>query len=308
MFTMNRLNTATRTLILRCLVEGMGVNATARTAGVSKNTVLKLLVDAAAVVSGYMDRELRDLPCRRVQIDEAWAFIYAKDANVETAKAPPPEAGDVWTWVAICDDTKIIPTWRVGDRSTETAIDLFRDLAQRVPRRLQITTDGYGSYIEATEQVFAGEVDHAMLVKEYGNPADGDRTAAAKYSPGRVNGTHVIHVAGRPDPKHINTSYVERHNLTMRMSMRRYTRLTNAFSKKLLNHTATVALYMFWYNFIKPHRTLTKKANGTPTTPAMAAGIADWRMKFEDIVAMVDADYEARRPKTRGPYKKRNSN
>ena len=301
---MNRLSTERRTLILRCLVEGMGVNATARTAGVSKNTVLKLLVDAAAVVSGYMDRELRDLPCERIQVDEAWAFIYAKEKNVPAAKAPPPEAGDVWTWTAICDDTKIVPTWRVGDRSGETALDLLSDLRDRVPRRMQLTTDGLGVYLEAAEGAFGGDVDYAMLVKQYGNPPQADRSAAVRYSPGHCTGTHVIHVSGRPDPAHINTSYVERHNLTMRMSMRRFTRLTNAFSKKLVNHTAMVALYMYHYNFIKPHRTLTVKG-GPPTTPAMAAGIADWRRRYEDIIDLVDQDYEERRPKTRGPYRPR---
>ena len=299
---MNRASVETRVLILRCLVEGMGVNATARTAGVSKNTVLKLLVDAAAVVSGYMDRELRDLRCERIQVDEAWAFIYAKEKNVPTAKAPPPEAGDVWTWTAICDHTKIVPTWRVGDRSGETALDLLCDLRDRVPRRMQLTTDGLGVYLEAAEGAFGGDVDYAMLVKQYGNSPQGrDQSAKARYSPGQCTGTHVIHVSGRPDPAHINTSYVERHNLTMRMSMRRFTRLTNAFSKKLVNHTAEIALYMYHYNFVKPHRSL-KNA-----TPAMAAGIADWRMKLDDVIAMVDADYEARRPKTRGPYKPRNS-
>ncbi len=293
-------------MILRCLVEGMGINATARTAGASKNTVLKLLVDAAAVVSGHMDREMCALPCQRVQVDEAWSFIYAKEKNVPIAKAPPPEAGDVWTWVAFCADTKIVPTWRVGDHSAETALDLLCDLRDRIPHRFQLTTDGLKAYIEAAEGAFGGDVDYAMLVKQYGNnPAD-DRSAKARYSPGECTGTHVVHVSGCPDLAHVNTSFVERHNLTMRMSMRRFTRLTNAFSKKLVNHTAEIALYMFWYNFIKPHRSL-KTKDGPPTTPAMAAGLATWPMKFDDIVTMLDADYEARRPKKRGPYKPRNS-
>ena len=265
----------------------------------SKNTVLKLLLDAARVCAEYQDRVMRNLPCKRIQVDEAWSFIYAKEKNVPHAKSAPQEAGDVWTWTAFCADTKLVPSWRVGDRSAETALDLFDDLAGRVDHRLQITTDGHGAYLEAVDAAFGGAVDYAMLVKTYGNTPNSDRTASTRYSPGHCTGTHVIHVSGRPDPAHINTSYVERHNLTMRMSMRRFTRLTNAFSRKLENHAATVAIYMFYYNFIKPHRSL-KNA-----TPAMAAGLADWRMKIEDIVTMLDAEYEATRPKTRGPYKKR---
>ena len=305
---MNRLSTEKRSLIIRCLIEGASVRATARTAAVSKTTVLKLLLDAARVCSEYQDRVLRNLPCKRFQVDEAWAFIYAKEKNVPYTKSAPQDAGDVWTWTAFCADTKLVPSWRVGDRSAETALDLFDDLASRVDHRLQITTDGHGAYLEAVDAAFGGAVDYAMLVKTYGNPADSDRTASTRYSPGHCTGTHVIHVSGRPDPAHINTSYVERHNLTMRMSMRRFTRLTNAFSRKLENHAAEVAIYMFYYNFIKPHRTLSRKG-GPPTTPAMAAGVTDWRMKVEDIVEMLDAEYEASRPKTRGPYRKReNSN
>ena len=246
----------------------------------------------------YMDGKLRDLPCRRVQVDECWAFIYSKEKNVATAKAAPEDAGDVWTWTTICDDTKLVPSWRVGDRSAATALDLMDDLAGRIEHRIQLTSDGHGAYLEAVEGAFGGAIDYAMLIKQYGNHADGDRSSKARYSPGHCTGTHVVHVSGRPDITKINTSYVERHNLTMRMSMRRFTRLTNAFSKKLENHAAMVALYMYAYNFIKPHRSL-KNA-----TPAMAAGLAEWRKKVEDIVAMLDADYEATRPKTRGPYKK----
>lgn len=286
-------------LILRCLVEGMSIRGTARTAGVSKNTVLKLMVDAGRVCAEHQDRVMRDLPCRRIQVDEIWAFIYAKEKNVPTAKSPPPDAGDVWTWTAVCADTKLVPVWRVGDRSGATALDLFDDLRSRINHRIQLTTDGHAAYIEASDGAFAGDVDHAMLIKQYGNTMERDRSAAVRYSPGECTGTHIVHVAGKPDPAHISTSYVERHNLTMRMSMRRFTRLTNAFSRKIENHAAMVALYMYAYNFIKPHRSL-KNA-----TPAMAAELADWRKQVGSIVTMVDEAYEERRPKTRGPYKPR---
>ena len=274
------------------------MRGTARIAGVSKNTVTKLLLDAGKVCAEYLDGKLRNLPCKRIQVDEAWAFIYAKEKNVETAKAAPQDAGDVWTWTAICDDTKLIPSWRVGDRSAATALDLMDDLSGRIEHRIQLTTDGHGAYLKAVDAAFGGAIDYAMMVKEYGNPDDGERTAKARYSPGHCKTTHVIHVSGRPDPEHINTSYVERHNLTMRMSMRRFSRLTIAFSRKLENHAAEVALYVYYYNFIKPHRSL---KNATPT---MAAGLAEWHKKIEDIMALLDADYEATRPKTRGPYKK----
>lgn len=190
----------------------------------------------------------------------------------------------------------------MGDRSAATALELMDDLAGRIEHRIQLTT-GHGAYLEAVDAAFGGAIDYAMLIKEYGNPEDGDRTAKARYSPGHCKTTHVVHVSGRPDLTKINTSYVERHNLTMRMSMRRFSRLTIAFSRKLENHAAQVALYVYYYNFIKPHRTLKEKGEGH-RTPAMAAGVARHRGHIFDIVRLLDEDYERTRPRTRGPYKK----
>ena len=188
----------------------------------------------------YQDEVLRDLPCRRFQCDEIWSYIYAKRDNVPNAKAAPPEAGDTWTWTVLCADTKLVPTWRIGDRSVYTAIDLFRDLQGRVNHRIQIIADGLDAYLQAVPTVFGSEVDCAMLVKLYGQP------------------NHVAHVSGRPDPEMINTCYVERHNWTMR-TMRRFTKRSNRFSRKLQNQMAMVALFMYAYNFVQPHRSLTRK-------------------------------------------------
>ena len=200
-----------------------------------------------------------------------------------------------------------MPSWRVGDRSSATALDLMDDLVGRLQHRIQLTTDGHGAYLDAVAEAFGGDVDYAMLIKQYGNPTDdGDRTAKARYSPGHCNGVHVVHVSGRPDVSKISTSYVERNNLTMRMSMRRFTRLTNGFSKKLANHAAMVALNFFHYNLIRPHRAHKEKGKAA-LTPAQAAGLAKYPMRYRDIVDMIDADYEARRPKTRGSYRKRSA-
>ena len=299
---MNRLGPNVRELVIRCLVDGSSVNATARIAGVQKRTVLTTLVDAGRVCAEYQDHVLRDLPCRRVEVDELWSFIYCKEGTVPRAKGAPPEAGDVWTWTVICADTKLVPSWRVGDRSGATALDLMDDLVGRLKHRVQLTTDGHSAYLEAVDVAFGGDVDYGMLIKTYGNePAD---TTEKRYSPGVCTGIEKRVIIGQPNVDVISTSYAERQNLTMRMSMRRFTRLTNGFSKKLANHAATVALNFFHYNFIRPHRALKEK--GKPAlTPAQAAGVAKHPMRYRDIVDMIDADYEARRPKTRGTYRKR---
>ena len=254
-------------LILRCLVEGMGVRGTARTAAVSKNTVQKLLLEAGRVCDEYQDAMLRDLPCQRIQVDELWSYLYAKERNVATAKAAPG-SGDLWT--AICADTKLVPAWRVGDRGMETAVELLRDLRGWLANRVQITTDGLVSYFEAGPYVFGEDgADFAAVVKLYGDPE------------------HAVHVTGRPDPDHINTCYIERHNLTIRASMRRYARRTIGFSRKLANHTANLAL--FSSRTTSSSRSLTRKG-GPPTTPAMAAGITDWPMKLDHVVELLESN------------------
>ncbi len=293
---MNKLDTKTRKLIIRCLVEGQSIRATARTADVSKNTVSKLLIDAGKACADYQDKALRDLPCKRIQVDEIWSFIYAKEKNVARAKSAPPEAGDVWTWTAIDAETKLVPSWRVGDRSGETAIDFMDDLRSRLANRVQLTSDGHKPYLEAVEGAFGGDVDYAQLVKIYGKAKDGEK----RYSPPTCIGARKRSVEGKPDPAHVSTSYVERNNLTMRMSMRRFTRLTNAFSKKIENHTHSVALHFMYYNFCRQHKSL------EGISPAMAAGVTERLWDIEDIVRIIDG--AAQKPAPRGSYKKRNSN
>ena len=296
---MNTLPRHKRTLALQCLIEGMSVRAAARTAGVSKNTVVKLLADAGKVCAAYQDTVMRDLPCKRVQADEIWSFVYAKEKNVPRAKSAPPEAGDVWTWVAMCADTKLVPTWRIGDRSGMTAIDLMDNLRARLATCVQLTTDGHSAYFEAVEAAFGGDFDYAQLIKLYGG-STGKEGHERKYSPAECIGTRTKVVEGNPDRRHISTFYVERQNLTMRMSMRRFTRLTNGFSKKLENLGHSVALHFMHYNFCRIHKTL-------DVTPAMAAGVTDRLWDVADIVQLVeDAAPKPNRPKT---YRKRqNSN
>ena len=293
---MNKLPVNTRKLILRCLVEGQSVRATARTADVSKNTVTMLLIDAGKACSVYQDKALHDLPCQRIQVDEIWSFIYAKEKNVARAKSAPAEAGDVWTWTAICADTKLVPSWRVGDRSGLTAIDFMDDLRSRLANRVQLTSDGHRAYLEAVEGAFGGDVDYAQLVKLYGEAPE----AQKRYSSAACVGARKRRVEGNPDPAYVSTSYAERNNLTMRMSIRRFTRLTNAFSKKIENHAYSVALHFMYYNFCRQHKSL------DGISPAMAAGVTERLWDIEDIVRIVDE--AAPKPKPRGPYKVRISN
>ena len=292
---MNTLPRHKKVLIIKCLTEGMSLRAVARIADVSRNTVAKLLADAGKVCADYQDKALRNLPCKRIQADEIWSFVYAKAKNVARAKNAPPEAGDVWTWTAICADTKLIPSWRLGDRSGATALDFMDDLKGRLANRVQLTTDGHRAYLEAVEEAFGADVDYAMLVKLYG-AGGSDRSPETRYSPSECIGTRMEVVEGNPDEAHVSTSYVERQNLTMRMSMRRFTRLNNAFSKRLEYLSASVALHFMHYNFCRIHKTLR-------VTPAMEAGVTDRLWEIGDIVDMVEAD--APKPNRPTTYEKR---
>jgi IS1 family transposase len=266
-----------RAQVLHLLCEGQSIRAVTRLTGCSKNTVAKLLVEAGHACAAYQDRALRNLPCKRVQMDEIWSFVYAKAANVEKAKAAPVSAGDVWTWTAICADTKLIVSWLLGSRDLDAALAFTHDLESRLANRVQLTSDGHRPYLYAVEAAFADQVDYAMLVKIYG----ADPQAETRYSPAKCIGAERQPKIGKPEYKHISTSYAERSNLTMRMHMRRFTRLTNAFSKKVENHAAAIALHTFYYNFVRIHQTL-------KVTPAMAAGVTDKLWEMDDLVAVLE--------------------
>jgi IS1 family transposase len=272
---MNKKPRHERAKILQLLVEGNSLRATSRITGASINTVTKLLVEAGQACAWYQDTVLRNLPCKRVQVDKIWSFVYSKQKNVP--EGMEGEAGDLWTWTAICADTKLVPSWRIGSRDFETALDFTTDLASRLSNRIQLTSDGHRAYIEAVEQAFGADVDYAMLIKLYGDTPGSEK----RYSPGVVTGIKQAVMAGSPDKKHVSTSFAERQNLTMRMSMRRFTRLTNAFSKKVENHGHAVALHFMYYNFARIHKTL-------KVTPAMKAGVTDKLWSIEDIVDMID--------------------
>jgi IS1 family transposase len=291
---MNKLDTKTRSQILHMLCEGQSIRAITRVMGMSKNTVAKLLSDAGAICAEYQDRALRNLTSKRVQVDEIWSFTYAKQKNVATAKAAPEGAGDTWTWTAIDADTKLVMSWLVGGRDSEYAMAFIDDLSRRLANRVQLTSDGHRAYLEAVEGAFGGDVDYAMLVKIYGTSPD---SAKGRYSPAECTGARKETIEGNPDPKHVSTSFAERQNLTMRMHMRRFTRLTNGFSKKVEAHANAVALHFMYYNFVRIHKTLR-------VTPAMAAGVTDKLWEIADIVALIEAK-EAEKPMVRGPYKKR---
>jgi IS1 family transposase len=276
---MNRLDTSRRVQVISALVEGSSLRSTSRMTGVAINTVVKLAVDAGAACSDYQDRVMRNLNCQRLQVDEIWSFCYAKARNVTPEIiAKNPNAGDTWTFTAIDADTKLIPCWLIGPRDGVTARIFVNDLAARLANRVQLTSDGHSMYVQAVTGAFHGDVDFAQLVKLYGN----DPEAEKRYSPATCIGCEKYPMIGDPDPKHISTSYVERANLSMRMGMRRFTRLTNAFSKKIENHAAAVALYFMYYNFARVHQTLR-------CSPAMAAKVDNRLWEIKDIVAMIEA-------------------
>ena len=272
---MNKLSTQKRAQILGMLCEGMSLRATSRLADVSINTVTKLLVDVGTACAAYQDKALRDLNCKRVQVDEIWSFTYAKAKNVKAAKAAPEGAGDTWTWTAIDADSKLILSWLVGGRDAGYAHEFMQDIASRLANRVQLTSDGHKPYLEAVEGAFGADVDYATLIKIYGNAPEGQR----RYSPAVCTGARKERVEGDPDPKHVNTSFVERQNLTMRMHMRRFTRLTNGFSKKVENHAHAVALHFMFYNFCRIHKTLR-------VTPAMQAGVSDHVWTLEEVAEL----------------------
>jgi IS1 family transposase len=277
---MNRLSRQQQVPIIAALCEGNSIRATTRLTGVAINTVIKLLIDLGQAAWEYQDEIMVNLPCKRLQCDEIWSFCYAKQKNVSPAHQGVLGYGDVWTWTAIDAETKLVPCWLVGKRDSDYASIFIRDLARRLAHRVQLTTDGHKPYLEAVEGAFGADIDYAMLIKLYGRPDDSER----RYSPAVYIGTEVRPVTGNPDPQHVSTSYVERQNLTMRMSMRRFTRLTNAFSKKIENHEYAIALYFAHYNFVRPHKTLSKPY---PTTPVMAAGLTDHVWSVTELLRLV---------------------
>ncbi len=277
---MNKLNTERQAQVIRVLCEGNSIRSTARITGTSINTVIKLLRSVGDACAKYQDIHLRNLSCKTIQCDEIWSFCYSKEKNIPKEKQGKFGFGDVWTWTAIDADTKLIASWFVGLRTASHAFRFIRDLKGRLANRVQLTTDGHKAYLTAVEDAFGGDIDFAMLVKLYGNSPEGQ----TRYSPAKCVGAEPHAIQGKPDPDKISTSFAERQNLTMRMSMRRFTRLTNAFSKKIDNHMFAIALYFMHYNFARPHKTL---ADPYPTTPAMAAGISDHIWSIDEIVGLI---------------------
>jgi IS1 family transposase len=291
---MNKLDHADRARIIHLLCEGQSIRAITRLTGASKNTVAKLLVDAGKACMAFHDANVVNVQAKRIQCDEIWSFTYAKQKNVATAKAAPDGAGDTWTWTAIEADTKLIVSYFVGGRDGECAMMFMDDLRSRLANRVQLTSDGHRAYLEAVEGAFGDDVDYAQLVKIYGASPE---SAKGRYSPAECTGARKERVTGNPDREHVSTSYVERSNLTMRMHMRRFTRLTNGFSKKVENHAYAVALHMMYYNFVRIHQKLRM-------SPALAAGVSDRLWEIGDIVRLVESS-ETKSATKRGPYNKR---
>ena len=275
---MNKLSTEDRVRVISALVEGCSIRATVRMTGVSKKAVTRLLVNLGNACAAYHDEHVRNVKAKRVQCDEIWSFVYAKQKNVPKDKRGVPGYGDVWTWTAIDADSKLAVSWLVGSRDGEAAKLFMNDVAGRLANRVQLTSDGHSPYLWAVEDAFGTEIDFAQLVKIYGQPTESEK----RYSPAQCIGAKRQRVTGNPDPKHISTSFVERQNLTMRMSIRRFTRLTNAFSKKIENHAHSIAIHFMHYNFVRQHQT-------TRVTPAMAAGVTGKLWELSDVVKMIEA-------------------
>ena len=290
MVSMNRLSTERRGQVVACLVEGMSIRATVRVTGVAKNTIVKLLNDLGQACSEYQDAALANLTTQRVECDEIWSFCYSKQKNIPEEHAGTFGYGDVWTWVAIDADTKLVPSWLVGERTTEDCYTFLADLRSRLlpGRRIQMTTDGFGSYPPVVDALWRGNIDYAIVIKEYG-AATGDE--ARRYSPATCTSIEKRALMGSPDEDLISTSYVERQNLTMRMGMRRFTRLTNGFSKKVENHAHAISLHFMHYNFGRPHQSLKGWVGlGKQVTPAMAAGVADHPWSVWEIAALLESN------------------
>jgi IS1 family transposase len=279
---MNRLSTEKRAQIIGSLVEGNSIRATVRMTGAAKNTIVELLADLGEACTEYQDGVFQDLPCKVVEADEIWSYCYAKQKNVPEQFKGTPGYGDVWTFTAVCADTKLVPSWLVGERTSDDAYVFLCDLASRMAGRIQLSTDGHKMYEGTVGPAFNQKVDWAQIHKTYRSP---EASEQRKYSPAVCIGTKRIPLKGDPDPDRISTSYVERQNLTMRMGMRRFTRLTNGFSKRVENLSHAVALHFFYYNFARPHASLRERY---PRTPAMAAGVADHIWSLEEIAALLD--------------------
>lgn len=293
---MNKLSPQVRAMILHLLCEGNSIRSVVRLTGASKNTVVKLLNDAGKALGDYQGSVFVNLPCKNVQVDEIWTFTAAKQKNVAKMKAPVEGAGDTWTWTAICADTKLVFSSMVGGRDSDYAAEFMMDVASRVAGRIQLTSDGHGPYAQAVREAFGPDVDYAQLVKIYGNSTATPVKGTSRYSPPPLAGIKKRRVIGSPDMEKVSTSFVERQNLTMRMHMRRFTRLTNGFSKRRDAHANAIALHFAYYNFVRIHQTLR-------VTPAMTAGVTERLWEIADLVAIIDAAEGA--PKKRGPYKKR---
>ncbi len=275
---MKRLEPKTRAQVLHLLMEGNSIRVTARLVGVSKTTILKLIEDAGQAAAWYQDHVFQNLQCNRIQVDEIWGFVGAKQRNVANAKRKDTAYGDAWLWVATDADTKLVPSWLIGGRDSDYAMAFMDDLAARLANRIQLTSDGHRAYLEAVEGAFGSNIDYAMLVKIYGAALEGEK----RYSPAECIGAVKHRIEGNPDPKYVSTSFAERNNLNIRMHSRRMTRLTNAFSKKIENHKHAMALHFLYYNFFRIHQTL-------KVTPAMAAGITKRLWEMKDVVDMIEA-------------------